>query len=197
MMENMSYMSQQEHDITNLLKAWRSGDKESLRLLISLVYNKLRGMAHNQLQQEWGSTGLETTELVHRAFTAMLDQDQINWQDRDHFFRVTARAMRRVLIDDARNRMRLKRGGGQLDETFDETDAHFVTKLDSEQLVILDRAMDDLVKEDNDAAQIIELRFFGGFTTSEIARILNISERTVKAKAKFAKAWLFQQLQGD
>lgn len=189
-------MSQQEHDITNLLNAWRTGDDDSLRMLISRVYHQLRALAHEQLQREWGPTGLDTTALVQRAFMDLLKQEQVDWQDRDHFFRVTARAMRRVLIDDARQREQLR--SKQLHEapTLQAKERDFLSQLNDDQLRTLNHALDLLAQEDQDAAHIIELELFGGFPQAEVQRILKLSERTVVTKATFAKAWLFRRIRG-
>lgn len=187
-------MSQQEHDITNLLKAWRAGDDESLRLLMARVYEHMRGLAHRELQQAWGPTGIETTELVQRAFADLAEQDQIDWQDRDHFFRVTARAMRRVLIEDARQRMQLK---PELEsQILDRQNTSLFGQLTGQQILALDNALDVLSQEDDEAAQVFELRFFSGFSQAEIQRILNLSDRAVKAKSTFAKAWLLHRIKG-
>jgi RNA polymerase sigma factor (TIGR02999 family) len=184
-------------DVTRLLQEWRNGSQEALDRLIPLVYAELRTLAARYLSRERQDHTLQTTALVHEAYVKLIDQHSVDWQNRAHFFGIAANLMRRILVDDARHRRRLKRGAGVEPELLDDLPvAADQAALDAVDTIALDRALTDLEKIDPDQARLVELRFFGGLTLEETATVLEVSPSTVKREWAIAKGWLYRALTG-
>lgn len=181
-------------EITKLLIKARGGDKSAIDELLPLVYGYLKSQAHHQLQNERTAHTLNTTALVHEAYVKLVGSKEMEWQNRAHFLAVAAQAMRRILIDYARARLAEKRGGHETKITLKE-DEHG-KEFQSEELLVLDMALDKLKTLDQRQFQIVEYHFFGGLTYDDIAEVLSISEATVRRDWRMAKAWLSQQLGG-
>jgi len=179
-------------DVTALLQAWRSGDDSALDRLTPLVYDDLRRIARRHLAGERRGVTLQPTALVHEAYLRLARQDRAAWQDRAHFLAVAALTIRRLLVERARSRAALKRGGGAVAVTWSETDEPAAApRLD---LVALDEALERLAELSPRQGRVVELRFFGGLTVDETARVLDISPATVKLDWQMARAWLFAAL---
>lgn len=179
-------------DVTGLLRAWAAGDREALDRLMPIVYGELRRIARGRMLRERSNHTLEPTALVNEAYVRLIDLRQVQWQDRAHFFAVSAEIMRRVLVDHARTRGYLKRGGGTLRVTVDKAIA--ITSVREVELADLDDALNALARFDARKAQIAQLRFFGGLTVQEAAAILGVSPETVHRDWKISKAWLGRQI---
>lgn len=182
-------------DVTVLLVELAKGNQEAGDKLIPLVYGELRKMARRYMRRERTDHVLQTTALVHEAYLKLVEQRSVDWQSRGHFFAIAAQLMRRILVDDARKRVRAKRGGGQAAVALDE--AFVFSPERSYELVELDAALVRLAEIDSRQAKIVELRFFGGQTVEEAAEILGISPKTVKRDWSVAKAWLHGELKGS
>lgn len=182
-------------DLTQLLKAWSAGDSEALDRLTPLVYDELHRRAHWHMAHERPGQTLQTTALVNEAYLRLVDLRNVGWRDRTHFFALASRLIRRVLIDAARARESLKRGGGSPETTFDE--GLIVSREPTADVVALDEALNALAVFDERKARVIELRFFGGLTIEEAADVLNVSAETVKRDWKLAKAWLKRELRAN
>jgi RNA polymerase sigma factor (TIGR02999 family) len=180
-------------DVTQLLNKAQSGDKESLDKLLPLIYDELRRVAANQLRAERENHTLQATALVHEAYLRLLEQHEVDWQNRAHFFSIAAEMMRRILVNYAVQRNAKKRGDGVTRISLDDAISFSNGKEDLD-LVSLDASLKRLSEFDAGAARIVELRFFGGLTVEEVAEVLDISESTVKREWKMAKAWLKTQL---
>jgi RNA polymerase sigma factor (TIGR02999 family) len=180
--------------VTTLLRAWRRGDQAAFERLTPLVYDQLRRLARHYLRGERPNHTLRPTALVHEAYLRLVNLDQVDWQDRSHFFALAARQMRRILVDSARARRYQKRGGGAVSVTFDEALA--VSRRDPD-LVALDDALELLGQQDERKVRVVELRFFGGLTNDEIAAALGISSDTVTRDWQMAKLWLRRALRKD
>ncbi len=178
--------------ITALLKAWRGGDAKARDQLIPAVYEELHRIAHRYMRRERPGYTLQTTALVNETYLRLVDVNSVNWQDRAHFFAVSAQIMRRILVDAARARTSVKRGGPgprvHLDEVAD------ASLQQASELVALDEALDTLAQTDARKAQVIELRFFGGLSVKETAEVLKISPQSVMRDWKLAKAWVLREL---
>jgi RNA polymerase sigma factor (TIGR02999 family) len=186
------------HDVTGLLCAWSRGDQQALDQLAPLVYSELRRLARRYTAGERSSNGLQATELVHEAYIRLLDLRSISWQDRAHFYAVSARFMRRILVDLARTHHRLKRASGGAEVALDESILDQVPSISSQPpvaLVALDETLQALTKMDARKGQVVELRFFGGLTAEETAAVLHVSAETVLRDWKLAKAWMFREMQ--
>jgi RNA polymerase sigma factor (TIGR02999 family) len=180
-------------DITQLLLEWRNGSERALEDLMPLVYAELRRMARNYMRRQSPGHTLQTTALVNEAYMRLVDSNRVNWQDRNHFFAVSAQLMRRILVDFARKKNSKKRGGDQLLVTLDErVDKAAENGLD---LVGLDEALTRLGEFSPRQSRIVELRYFAGLTEEQIADTLKISSRTVRRDWNLARAWLFRELQ--
>lgn len=180
---------------TRLLLDWSKGNRDAAQGLIPLVYDELRLLARNYLQRERADHTLQATALVHEAYLRLVDQGTTNWQNRAHFFGVAAQLMRRILVDHARRHRREKRGGEWTKVEFDEALAPSVSRrLD---LIAVDDALRDLEKLNPQHSQIVELRFFGGMTTEEVAEVLDVSPRTVEREWRMARAWLRREIFGE
>jgi RNA polymerase sigma factor (TIGR02999 family) len=180
-------------EITIMLKAWSSGQREIADKFIPIVYEELRRQARRFLRRERGNHTLETAALVHEVYIRLVDQKDINWQSRAHFFGVAAEMMRRILVNYAVNRNRQKRGGGVPKITLDEKIQ--VGQLDRDvDLIALDEALGRLEKLDARQARIVELRYFGGLSIEETSEVLGISPATVKRDWNMARTWLRSEL---
>jgi RNA polymerase sigma-70 factor (ECF subfamily) len=178
--------------ITRLLVDWRGGDQTALEQLIPLVHDELRRLARRHMAHERVGHTLQATALVNEAFVRLIDVRQVKWQDRAHFFAMSSRLMRRILVDFARSKGYQKRGGGAQKVSFDE--GLMVTREPGQDLVALDDALDALAAFDARKAQVVEMRFFGGLSVEETAEALNVSADTVMRDWKLAKAWLLREL---
>ena len=178
--------------VTALLQAWSDGDHRALERLVPLVHAELRRLARRYLRRERAGHTLQTTALIHEAFIRLVEAKGINWQNRAHFFGISARVMRRVLVDFARERGYQKRGGGNHRVPLDE--ALLVADEPDQDLVALDDALNALAEIDARKSRAIELRFFGGLSIAEAALILEVSPETVKRDCRLAKAWLLRWL---
>ena len=178
--------------ITQLLQAWRKGDEGALDQLAPLVESELHRLARKYLRQERAHRPLETTELVNEVYLRIIGSEQVAWQDRAHFFALSARMMRRILTDFARSRHSQKRGEGAVAVICDEGLA--VSKEPEADIVSIDHALHELAGLDPRKAQVVELRFFGGLSVEETAEVLKISPRTVLRDWEFAKSWLMLAL---
>lgn len=181
-------------DVTQLLNKAQSGDKESLDTLLPLIYDELRRVAANQLRAERENHTLQATALVHEAYLRLLEQREVDWQNRAHFFSIAAEMMRRILVNYAIQRNAKKRGDGITRISLDDAISFSSGDEGDLDLVSLDAALKSLAEFDETQARIVELRFFGGLTVEEVAEVMNISESTVKREWKMAKAWLKTQL---
>lgn len=179
-------------DVTQILVNLSAGDDRAAAELLPLVYDELRGLAARYLAGERIDHTLQPTALVHEAFLRLVHFDQARWQDRAHFYRVAAEAMRRILVNHARDRRRLKRGGGGRKLALEDFDA--IAPEAPVDLVALDDALNRLATIDARKVQIAQLRYFGGFTIEETARILDISTAQLKRDWALAKAWLLREL---
>jgi len=188
-------MSPSPQDVTQLLRDWRQGNRAAFDQLIPLVYDELRRLAKRHLQRQSPGHTLQTTSLVHEAYLRLIDQQNIEWQNRAHFFAVAARAMRFLLVDHARARQYAKRGGGVRQVTLDEVAV--VSPERNDDLLALDEALSRLAALDPRKSQIVELRYFGGLSAEEAAEALGVSEITVKREWLKARAWLYRELQPE
>jgi RNA polymerase sigma factor (TIGR02999 family) len=178
--------------ITELLIGWNRGDKSALDRLMPLVYEELRNVARRRLAVEDREHTLQSAALVNETYLRLVDQERVQWRNRAHFFAISARMMRRILVDHARQRGAAKRGGSHTKISLDRSvGLHEQADLD---VVALDEALDALSKLDPQQARVIELRFFAGLTIEEISEALRISPATITRDWVTAKAWLFDQL---
>jgi len=178
--------------VTELLAGAEAEREDVMARLVSLVYDELRRMAHRQLSREGGPCTLDTTGLVHEAYLKLADQDTVPIRNRSYFFAAAARAMRQVLVDAARRRNRLKRGGGERPLSLDES--RIVVDDYAADLVHLDDALIRLASEHPRPARVVECRFFGGLSIEETATALEISPMTVKRDWMLARTWLYRDL---
>ncbi len=189
----MDQHSPAEPAITLLLQKWRRGDSDAFDELTEYVYQDLRRRASGYLRQERPGHTLQTTGLVHEAFIKLVDKQEVEWHDRNHFFAIAAQVMRRILIDHARSRKRQKRGGKDEDLPLDEV-RRVPSAASRVDLIALDEALTRLATFDERQAQIVELKYFGGLTLDETAGVLGVSPVTVKRDWQLARAWLRAQL---
>jgi RNA polymerase sigma factor (TIGR02999 family) len=183
-----------EHDVTRLLAEVSSGGGDARSRLASLVYGDLHQIATRYMQRENRGQSLQPTVLVHEAFLQLVDQQDRSWQNRAHFFAVAAQLMRRILIDHARSRNTIKRGGGLPKIHLD--DAVIASHESWDELIDIDDALKRLAEKDERLGKVVELRFFAGMTEEEIGEVIGISARQVKRDWKVAKAWLKAELEG-
>lgn len=182
----------QPQEVTQLLLAWSHGDRAALGRLIPLVSTELHRLAHHYMRRERTGHTLQTTALVNEAYVRLVDASRVEWQDRAHFFAVSANLMRRVLVDFARRRAQQKRGGGAVMIEFSENE--IPSPQAPPDIVALDAALEALAVFDPDAARIVELRFFGGLTVDETAEVVGVSPRTIKREWAAAKTWLLGEM---
>ncbi len=187
--------AEESRQVTDLLVAWGEGDPSALERLIPLVHEELRRLARRQMAGERPGHTLQTTALVNEAYLRLVDLSRVRWQDRTHFFAMSARLMRRILVDHARTRQSLKRGGGARLVSLDE--ALVVSEGRGEDLVALDDALHALAKTAPRKSQVVELRFFGGLSVEETAEALGVSPETVMRDWRLAKVWLLRELGGE
>lgn len=181
--------------VTHVLTQWSRGDKTALDRLVPLIYPELRRIAGRQLRRERVDHTLQPTALVHELFMHLVDQRHATWDSRAHFFAVAAQLMRRILVDHARSRDTLKRGGGVTKLTLETDAADVPVNPVAAEVLAIDEALVRLAAQDPDQARVVELRFFGGLSVEETAHVLNRSPRTIKREWQMAKAWLFRELQ--
>jgi RNA polymerase sigma factor (TIGR02999 family) len=181
--------------ITQLLGQMKAGDRSAAERLMPLVYGQFRALAAQYLRKERGNHTLQPTALVNEAYLKLLDQSRVQWQGRTHFFAVGAQAMRRILVDHARRRQRLKHGGQRARVTLDEGVALSPDR--DQDVLALDEALLKLAELDERQAKVVELRFFAGLTVDEVADVLGVSKRTVEGDWTMARAWLHRELSKD
>ena len=186
-------MEENSQQITQLLKQWSNGDAEVLDDLMPLVYVELRRQASSYLRRERSNHTLQPTALINEAYLKLIDQRDVKWQNRAHFFAIAAQAMRRILVDYARERKREKRGGAAENLPIEEA-AFVISKEKSIDLVALDEALNKLAKFDERQAKVVELRYFSGLSIDETAEVLNVSNVTIRRDWNMAKAWLLQEI---
>ncbi len=188
--ENEKHNSRQ---ITMLLHEWKNGKKEAFDELFPFVFDELKRRASAYLINERQGHTLQTTALVNEAYMKLFDKNELEYEDRNHFFAIAANAMRRILVDYARTRKREKRGGK--DENLPLDEARYISAEEkSVDLAALDEALNELAKFDERQAKVVELKYFGGMTNEETAEVLGISNVTVRRDWNMAKAWLHQQI---
>jgi len=180
-------------DVSSLLRAWSDGDQRALALLMPIVHDELRRLAHHYMRRERAGHSLQTTALVNEAYLRLVDYKRMHWQNRAHFIAAAAQAMRRILVDHAR-RLNLKRGAGAEHVALD-ADAIMCPDR-SDDFVSLDEALTGLAERAPRKAKVVELRFFGGLSVEETAEVLRVSPITVIREWKSAKAWLYRELAG-
>ena len=179
-------------EVTRLLRQLDTGDRSEVDQLFAAVYKKLRNLAGHFFQTEPKGNTLQPTALVHEAYMKLVDQTQVDWQGRTHFFAVAAQAMRRILVDHARRRGATKRGGNRHRIALD--DNLVIESNHDEDLLALENALTRLTKLDPRQAQMIELRFFGGLSVAEVAKVMGISTRSVEQEWTMVRAWLRREL---
>jgi RNA polymerase sigma-70 factor, ECF subfamily len=179
-------------DVTRLLRAWSDGDQGALEQLMPLVYAELRRIARRYLRHEDSDHTLQTSALINEAYLRLVDAQAVRWQNRAHFFAVSAQAMRHILVDFARSRQNLKRGRGVRPISLDE--AMIAEPERSADLCALDEALTRLAALNPRQSRVVELRYFGGLTEEEVGEVLRISPRTVRSDWRLARAWLFREL---
>ncbi len=186
-MENSS-----SNNLTLLLEGYSRGDKVALEKIIPIVYRELHRISSSYLRKEYKNITLQTTELVHEAYLKLFGDQNLNWQNRAHFFAIAANSMRQILVDYARKKIAQKRGGDFTRVSLFEG----IILLDGsdEKIIELDKALSKLSEFDQRLSKIVELRFFSGLTIEETANVLNVSDSTIKREWNIAKAWLFREI---
>lgn len=188
-------MSASQQQITELLLAWNEGDERALDRLMSLVHDELHRLAHHYMTRERSAHPLQTTALVNEAYLRLVDSSRVRWQNRAHFFAVSAQLMRRILVDFARARQKIKRGGDAVQVSLE--DALTVSHEPNAALIALDDALHALAAVNERMSKVVELRFFGGLSVEETAQVLKVSSITVLRDWAFAKAWLLRELDSN
>ena len=192
----MDEVSFRRGEITEMLKACSGGNREAMDKLVPLVYEELHRQAHRYLNRERSNHTLQTTALVHEAYMRLIEYRFVDWQNRAHFFGMAANMMRRILVNYAKERHRLKRGGADENLPLDEALCVAAEEQDV-NLLALDKALNELATLDERQAQIVEFRYFSGLSIEETAEVLQISPATVKRDWSMAKAWLRSELGGE
>ena len=190
--EKLCMQTNSPKEITRLLVAWGDGDQAALEELAPLVQAELHRLAHHYMRRESPGHTLQTSALVNEAYIRLIDWKDVRWQNRAHFFAVSAQLMRRILVDFARDRLYLKRGGGALQVSLAEAAAFNVDR--GKDLVALDEALTALAEMDPRKGQVVEMRFFGGLSIEEVAEVLKVSKETVMRDWRLAKVWLLREL---
>jgi RNA polymerase sigma factor (TIGR02999 family) len=180
------------NEISELLVAWGGGDESALDRLMPLVYGELRRLAHRYMSQEQPGHTLQTTALVNEAYLRLVNWRDARWQNRAHFFAVSAQMMRRILVDFARDKQASKRRGDALQVSLSQASAFTVER--GADLVALDEALKAMAEVDRRKSQVVEMRFFGGLSVKEVAEVLKVSEETVLRDWRLAKVWLLREL---
>jgi len=184
-----------QHEITQLLAEWSDGNQSALDELYPLVYEELHKLARRYMSRERKGHTLQTTALINEAYVRLVDQRNVHWANRSHFFAISAQIMRRILIDHARRYAYAKRGGGAQQVSLEQVAV--VAREQSSEILRLDEALKTLAKMDPRRCHVVELRYFGGLSNEEIAGVLKVSENTVTRDWNLARAWLHQQLTGS
>ena len=194
MLESCPMITVNADDLTGLLIEWGQGNKAALDRLTPLVYDEIRRIAHRYVQREREGQTLQTTALVNEAYLRLAGSADIAWQNRAHFYAVTAQVMRRILIDHARRRQYIKHGGDAQRVSLDAaiSEAGLMSQPRAAELLALDEALDGLAKLDPRKSRVVELRYFGGLSLEETAKTLDISLMTVRRDWRAAKAWLYK-----
>jgi RNA polymerase sigma factor (TIGR02999 family) len=187
---------QSSKEITRLLVAWSDGDDAALNQLAPLIHAELHRLAHQYMSRERPGHLLQTSALINEAYIRLIDWKNVHWQNRAHFFGVAAQLMRRILVDFARDRQYLKRGGGAFQVSLSEAVASFVVQR-SADFVALDEALKALAEIDPRKVKVVEMRFFAGLSVEEVAELLNVSKETVMRDWRLAKVWLLRKLDGE
>src|SRR3989442_13206909 len=185
-------MTQNSHEVTQLLIEWSNGDRAALDKLLPLIYGQLRRLAHRYMSREHPGHTLQTTAVVNEAYLRLINRKRVRWQNRAHFFAIAAQLMRSILVDHARSHAYAKRGGGARKMALDE--AMVISQQRAAEVVALDDALKQLAEIDPQQSRIVELRFFGGLTIEETAEVLALSPATIKREWSTAKAWLYHEL---
>jgi RNA polymerase sigma-70 factor (ECF subfamily) len=179
-------------EITQLLLNWEDGDQAALDKLMPLVYAELHRLAHHYMSRERLGHTIQTTALVNEVYLKLVDQRRVHWQNRAHFFAISAQLMRRILVDHARSHAYAKRGGGARKVSLE--DVADLSRIRAAEIVALDEVLAVLADIDPRQSRVVELRFFGGLTIKETAEVLGLSSATIKSEWRIAKAWLYHQL---
>lgn len=182
-------------DVTLILNAIEQGDPKATDKLLPLVYEELRWLAAQKLSHESPGQTLQATALVHEAYIRLIGKEAHTWKSRQHFFKAAAEAMRRILVDNARFKKRLKHGGEHKRIGFDEATSIRIKEDSADDLIVLDEALKKLSQEDEMKAEVIKLRYFAGLNVDQTASILGISPRTVKRYWAYARAWLLSEIE--
>jgi RNA polymerase sigma-70 factor (ECF subfamily) len=193
--EEVSMTEPSPRDITQMLIDWSNGDRKALDRLMPVVYAELRRQAARHLRRELAGQTLQTTDLIHEAYLRLVDQRNMRWQNRAHFFAIAAQLMRRILVDHARRRHRAKRGGSAIALPL-EAGLMVAAEKSEADLLALDEALTRLAAMDSRQSQIVELRFFSGLSIEQTASVLGVSSTTVKDDLNLAKAWLRREIGG-
>ncbi|MDQ3252960.1 MAG: sigma-70 family RNA polymerase sigma factor [Acidobacteriota bacterium] len=188
-------MTASPHEVTQLLVAWSDGDEAALEKLAPLVYDELRRLARRHMAGERRGHTLQTTALVNEAYLRLVNWREVRWQNRAHFFAVSAQMMRHILVDFARSRSYQKRGAGALQVSLDE--AASLSDERGADLVALDEALTALAAVDERKSKVVELRYFGGLSVEEAAEVLKVSPETVMRDWRLAKVWLLREMTGE
>lgn len=186
-------MSLNAPNITEILRSVNAGERAALDALVPLVYDELHRQARSYLRRERSNHTIQTTALINEAYLRLAEQKNVRWESRTHFFAIAAQMMRRILVDYAKTRHRAKRGGKEENLSLDEA-LSVAANEQNIDLLALDAALERLAENDAQQARIVELRYFGDLTIEETARVLGISETTVKRDWTFARAWLHHEL---
>jgi RNA polymerase sigma factor (TIGR02999 family) len=179
-------------EITDLLQAWEQGDQAALEKLLPAVMGELRHLAKRHMRRENPGHTLQTTALINEAYIKLVGQNRVHWENRNHFYAIAAQCMRRVLLDYAKARGREKRGGNA--EHVPLSSAMLMSAVQSKELLALDAALNKLAAEDERKSQVVEFRYFGGYSVQEVSAILGISETTVARDWRLARAWLRREM---
>jgi len=190
----MNRSEQNSHEITQMLLEWSGGNRSSLDKLLPFVYDELHRQAARYLRRERRDHTLQTTALINEAYLKLIDQREVNWESRTHFFAIAAQAMRRILVDYAKAKHRAKRGGGNIQITLDEAALVVAANEKSIDLIALDEVLNRLAIKDEQQARVVELRYFSGLSLEETAEVLKISRTTAARDWAMAKAWLHREL---
>jgi RNA polymerase sigma factor (TIGR02999 family) len=199
MLESRPMMTVKADDLTGLLIEWGQGDKAALDRLTPLVYDEIRRIAHRYVQREREGQTLQTTALVNEAYLRLAGSANIAWQNRSHFYAVTAQVMRRILIDHARRRQYVKHGGETERVPFEVaiSEVGLMSQPRAAELLALDEALEELARLDSRKSRVVELRYFGGLSLEETAKVLEVSPMTVRRDWRAAKAWLYKKVMSD
>lgn len=181
-------------NITEVLQRWSNGEQSALDELVPLIYKELRRLAGNYIRRERQHHTLQPTALINEVFLCLIDQHDIKWQNRAHFFGIAAKLMRRILVDHARKDQAAKRGGGQYNLSLSKADR--ISGQPSIDLLAVHLALQQLEKLDSQQSRVVELRFFGGLTIEETAEVMGLGHATVEREWKMARSWLRHELQG-